>query len=181
MSRQGTTLLIFGASGDLTSRKLIPSLFSLFCKGRLPEDVAIVGTSRTQMTDDEWRERLQAGLPGEVVEEHWSNFAPRVHYVPADATDPAAFADLNAGLIRAAGGDQGNRLYYLATAPRFFAPIVENLGAAGMVDHGETWSRLVPTQLAGCQAPGQIRKLSGTGHLLVVWTQQSEAEVRQGF
>ena len=143
MSRHGTTLLIFGASGDLTSRKLIPSLFNLFCKGRLPEDLAIVGTSRTQMTDDEWRERLRAKLSGEVGAEDWANFALRVHYVPADATDPAAYAELNTRLTRAASGDRGNRLYYLATAPRFFTPIVENLGAAGMVNHWESWSRLV--------------------------------------
>ena len=85
---QATAIVIFGASGDLTSRKLIPALFSNLRKGRLPENTHIVGFSRTAYTDDEFRAKLLEGVrkyaPKMYDENAWADFSTRVHYQPGD-------------------------------------------------------------------------------------------------
>ena len=143
MNERPTTMVIFGASGDLTRRKLIPSLYSLHSKGRLPEDLRIVGAARTELDHDQFRERLYEKLPGPVDDESWAQLRPRISYIRVDATTPQDFDALRQQLEAEEEGREANRLYYLATAPRFFEPIATNLGAAGMVRSDETWSRIV--------------------------------------
>lgn len=141
-----TTFVIFGASGDLTRRKLIPALFNSFCKGRLPEQFNVVGFARRPWDDDQLRQILQEGMqelaPDTYNAEGWESFANKISYAKGDLSTLEDFQSLDDHLNDLEDGP-GNRLYYLATAPRFFVPIVENLGAANMVQQADGWRRVV--------------------------------------
>ncbi|MCP4420917.1 MAG: glucose-6-phosphate dehydrogenase [Chloroflexi bacterium] len=141
-----TTFIIFGASGDLTRRKLIPALFNSYCKGRLPAQFNIVGFARRPWTKMRLCEILLEGMqkfaPEAYDEDKWQTFASNVSYVRGDLSTPEDYQMLKQHLAGVEGG-AGNRLYYLATAPRFFAPIVENLGTAVMVIEENGWRRVV--------------------------------------
>ena len=144
------TLVIFGASGDLTVRKLVPSLFSLYRKKRLPDDLQVVGVSRTPFSDDAFRDKMAQGIRGQGgngwSEADWKAFAPRLHYVPSDAGKPGGLADLDKWLASAEGGKPSRRLYYLAVAPDLYPRISRNLGESGMAkeaDGGKAWRRLI--------------------------------------
>ena len=141
-----TTFIIFGASGDLTERKLIPALFNSYGKGRLPEKFNIVGFARRPWDDAELRQVLKDGMlelaPDSYNEAKWTPFAKNITYVQGDLSTPTDFEKLREHLEKIEGGP-GHRLYYLAVAPRFFVPIVESLGAAAMVDQSEGWRRVV--------------------------------------
>lgn len=129
------TIVIFGASGDLTQRKLIPALFNLYRKGRLQTEVNVVGVSRTEYTHEAFRAKLKDGLlefaPQLFDAESWDHFAIRLWYTVGDVSHPDSFGQLDATLRELEGGP-ADRLYYLATAPRFFPIIAEGLGAVGM-------------------------------------------------
>jgi glucose-6-phosphate 1-dehydrogenase len=148
MNKQNpVTIIIFGATGDLTRRKLIPGLFSLFCRELLPERFAVVGFSRTEWSDDEFREQMLAGMkelaPAMLDEAKWPNFAAHLHYLPGNATEAADYQSLEAFLADLEG-ETASRLYYLSTAPRFFEPIVTYLGQANMLtETAERWRRVV--------------------------------------
>jgi glucose-6-phosphate 1-dehydrogenase len=130
-------LVIFGASGDLTKRKLLPALFHLFQANLLPSQFAIVGVARRPLGDEFIRD-MRAGIVqfggAEVTDPRIDEFAKHIGYCALNFDDPASYAGLKAKLepIDAQQGANGNRLFYLATAPEFFAGIVENLGAQGM-------------------------------------------------
>ena len=131
-----TTIVIFGASGDLTRRKLVPALFSLCRKNRLPANTNIVGFAFTDWDTAEFHRQMQTGIDEFVQESFsatdWSVFADRLHYVSGGFTEAADYTALQMALNKIEG-EKANRLYYLATPPRFFADIVAQLGAAGMV------------------------------------------------
>src|SRR5581483_8485868 len=94
-------IVIFGASGDLTHRKLIPAIFDLFQAGLLSKHSAVMGFSRTQMTDDEFRNTARDGLEhyGSTVSEHaWEEFKSRLHYMSGQFDDPASYQALRARL-----------------------------------------------------------------------------------
>ncbi len=139
-------IIIFGASGDLTKRKLIPSLFELCEKGQMPEHWAVMGVSRTKMDDEAFRARLldfqREG--GGIDEDKWRDFLSRVHYLPADSTkadDAAAIRDQACQLSRQHQiGD--NLLLYLSLSPALYDATIENIGAAGMVTEGKAWCSL---------------------------------------
>ena len=143
-------MVIFGASGDLTARKLIPALYDLMEGRRLPAEFAVVGVSRTEMGHDEFRERLRASLkehhPGGITGDVWDSFCRSVFYLPGDSTETRTYHKLKGFLKRLDGekGTEGNRLFYLAASPALFPAIVEGLGEARM-NEGEDggWSRLV--------------------------------------
>lgn len=139
MSNHPTTIVIFGASGDLTHRKLIPALFNLSCKDKMPADYQIVGFSRSDFGSDDFRQRMRAGVDEFVkrpfTQADWDTFAARLHYVAGNLDDATDYANLQATLDTLEKGES-NRLYYLATPPRFFAAIIAQLGAAGMVAEG---------------------------------------------
>ncbi len=136
------TIVIFGASGDLTSRKLVPALYEVFQKGRLPEATRIVGFARTPQSDDSWREKLRgstAAFLGEALDAAvWQSLAASIHYLPGDIAKPEDFAALGRRLDELEGGAEATRIYYLATAPQLYEPAIAALGAAGLAaqDHG---------------------------------------------
>lgn len=130
------TLIIFGASGDLTQRKLIPALFNQFKKKRLPAGTRIVGYARRPYTSAEWRgillEAMQKFAARDLDAALWEQFAAQVHYHQGDLSTASDFVALEAALQLLEGGVPVPRLYYLATAPEYYGPICEHLGAAGM-------------------------------------------------
>ena len=144
-------MAIFGASGDLTKRKLIPALYNLKKDNLLPEEFAMVGVARSPLSDEEFRNKIAADLerysPGAVEPEIWGWLAERLHYLPGDAGEPETYQKLSARLeeISAQRQARGNYCFYLATAPRFFKPIVEQLGEAGLTREadGGPWRRVV--------------------------------------
>ncbi len=140
------TIIIFGATGDLTQRKLIPALFSSFRKDRLPP-FNIVGFARRDWTHDYFRDQLQSGVEEFAADSYtpdtWEIFKSRVWYFRGNLDNPVDFENLRGYLGNLESGPS-NRLYYLATAPNFFVPIIKNLGGAGMArepDHG--WRHIV--------------------------------------
>jgi glucose-6-phosphate 1-dehydrogenase len=143
-------MVIFGASGDLTSRKLVPALYDLAAQRRLPLEFAVVGISRTEMSHEDFRERLRKGLeeqrPGEVSDDVWESFAGGIFYMPGDSKQAETYNELKEFLkkLDSERGTQGNRAFYLSASPSLFPAIVERLGEAGM-NEGEDggWSRLV--------------------------------------
>lgn len=141
-----TTIVIFGASGDLTQRKLVPALFSLYCKGRLPASFRVVGFSTSARSDDGWRTAMRKGVDQfashRFTDDEWAAFSSWLFYRPGNFTDPADFDRLAQSLAELENGP-ADRLYYLATPPRFFADIVAGLGSAGLARETEGWRRVV--------------------------------------
>lgn len=140
------TIVIFGASGDLTWRKLIPSLFNNFKKGHLPRCPNIVGFSRTRYTDDAFCQHLLQGMhqfsPDTFDPDVWKKFTETLHYFPGDLTDEQSFVDLKANLEELEK-EPANRLYYLAISPQFYAIAVQQLGKVGMVDQSHAKRRVI--------------------------------------
>jgi glucose-6-phosphate 1-dehydrogenase len=132
-----TIIVIFGASGDLTKRKLLPALFHLEQVGLLPAEFAIVGVARRPL-GDEFAADMRSGILefGGVTEgePHLEEFVKKVHYYAMNFDDGAAYLSLKTELDRIAKENSigGNRLFYLATAPEYFTEIVENLGGHGL-------------------------------------------------
>jgi glucose-6-phosphate 1-dehydrogenase len=138
------TLVIFGASGDLTERKLLPAISQLALQGRLLDEFALVGVARTGMSDEEWASKCHAALPDSSALKGMRPTAFR--YVSGAYDDPETYRNLGEVLAESDRtlGTSGNRVFYLATPPRLFGVIASNLGAAGLnlgVDGGS--ARLV--------------------------------------
>jgi glucose-6-phosphate 1-dehydrogenase len=143
---RATTIVIFGASGDLTQRKLVPALYNLYRKGRLPEEVRIVGLARHPYTDEEFRSRLRDGViefsGGTFDRDTWSAFCPSLRYLPGDLEVPQDYQGMQTFLQEIEGGP-ADRLYYLATSPSYYATTIAHLGAVGMSQQGDGWRNLV--------------------------------------
>ena len=152
------TVVIFGAGGDLAKRKLFPALFHLQCDGLLHEDFALVGVARAPMSDDVFRQLVYQSArdaddpspAGEIDEEDWSRFAPRLSYVQGDLTDPITYAALGErlGAIESARPRSDGRLFYLSVPPSVYAECITHLarsGAAERVNQRGTrpWTRVV--------------------------------------
>ena len=141
------TIVIFGASGDLTSRKLIPALYVLFRKKRLPENTRIVGFSRTPFTHQAWRDKLAETtrqFSGKDFDpEVWSKFAQGIFYQAGDIDKPESFVALCATLEQIEEWQPCTRVYYLATSPQFYEEAVGQLGAAGLADESKGGVRRV--------------------------------------
>ncbi len=142
-----TTIVIFGASGDLTQRKLIPALYNLYRKERLPSNVRILGYARRPYSHDDFRERLREGV--EQFSQHsydaelWSSFAQHVYYIQGDLNEPTDFENLEATLHEMEGDGNANRLYYLAVAPGLYATVTSHMAAAQMVQESMGERRLI--------------------------------------
>ncbi|HEY1753866.1 MAG TPA: glucose-6-phosphate dehydrogenase [Bryobacteraceae bacterium] len=144
-------IVIFGASGDLTKRKLIPALYQLALDRKLPASFAIIGNSRTPLTDEAFRDKM-AGEVKEFLEsgdfnpEQWKNFAANLHYIAGDMNDPALYKTIAEKLATVG---QRNILYYLSTQPSYYSTVAAGLGAAGLgaLPPGQTssggWRRIV--------------------------------------
>ncbi|HEY8021972.1 MAG TPA: glucose-6-phosphate dehydrogenase, partial [Thermoanaerobaculia bacterium] len=133
-----SAMVIFGATGDLTKRKLFPALYNLRASGLLPDEFAVVGTGRQQISTDDFRRTLKDELhqfaTGKVEDDLLQWLIERVYYTPGDFADAAAYERLEKAIQQAEAerSTGGSRLYYLATPPSFFSTIVDRLGAAGM-------------------------------------------------
>ena len=129
-------LVIFGASGDLTSRLLIPDLYGLFMEGLLPERFSVLGVSRTPYTDDAFRSMLRdsAREKGErrFDGSEWDDFAAGIHYHSADLEDPGSYPALRERIrsLCAARGIPGNIIFYAAVAPKHYVSLVRRIGEA---------------------------------------------------
>ncbi len=125
-------LVIFGASGDLTARKILPALARLATRRALSPAVAVVGVARTEMSDDDFRKLAIDAVPGGGPA--WDSLVSRCRYVAGGYTDPGTFAALGRVLEELDGsvGTAGNRVYYLATVPGIFADIAMALGRHGL-------------------------------------------------
>ena len=150
------TLVIFGASGDLTSRKLVPALYHLFAKQRLPEGTKIVGFSRTRFSDDAWRDALAkstAQFSGQRFEQSvWDRFAKALYYQPGDIGQAGDFDALHKRLGELDGARGVTRVYYLATAPQFYEPAVGRMGDCGLADEVHGPRRIVIEKPFGSDA-----------------------------
>ncbi len=150
MAADPCVMVIFGASGDLTKRKLIPALYHLAKDGLLSDRFAVVGVSRSEMSHQQFREKLSREIesysPSEVDPKVWDWLVERLYYSPGDVQKDGAFDRLAAVLeeVNERHDAGGNYLYYLATAPRFFTPTVDQLGQAGLSDEaGDVWRRVI--------------------------------------
>ena len=167
------TFIIFGASGDLTSRKLIPALYQLRRKGRLPPQTRIVGFARTPFSHDEWRARLARSTAqfseGDFQADLWDDFARDVYYQPGDLEHPgdmqalAAFLDRLEGQEASGAGAAAARIYYLATAPQFYEPAIHCLGECGLADESRGVRRVVIEKPFGSDL-ASARKLNEAVH-----------------
>ena len=142
-------LVIFGANGDLTKRKLIPALYRLAYERRLPDGFAVLGNSRTEMSDDAFRDKMRQSVAeflhdGPFDEALWSDFAKGLYYVHGDIGDASLYARVGArlGEIDAARQTGANAVFYLSTSPRFYGPLVEQISGAGLAG-GAGWRRVV--------------------------------------
>jgi len=144
-------IVVFGATGDLTARKLMPALYNLARVRLLPGGLSIVGLARRDWSDEQFRAAMREAITRysrEPLEEAlWDSFARMLHYVSGDFDDLKAYLALHDRLARQdeAHGTSGNRLFYLATPPTAYASIAQHLGEAGLVRGGRTggWARLV--------------------------------------
>jgi glucose-6-phosphate 1-dehydrogenase len=139
-------LVIFGASGDLTKRKLFPALYSLAYRQLLPEKFAIVGVARTAGTEDEFRERMKAAVQefgrDDFRDDVWQELADGMHYIGGDGNEDAIFDRVAETLteLDRERGTAGNRVYYLAVPPDAFETIVQGVGKRRSA---EGWTRLI--------------------------------------
>ena len=149
-------MVIFGVSGDLTARKLMPSLFDLALDTPLPADFSIVGVSHRDWSDDDFQKTMHdavvAGARNEVTPQRWAEFARRLSYVRGEFQDPATYQRLGERLeqVDATRDTRGNRLFYLATSPEFYLPIIKQLSESGAgerqanyLEPAEGWHRIV--------------------------------------
>ncbi len=159
----GCALVIFGASGDLTKRKLLPALYALAHDGLLPDKFSVVGFARREKSHEAFREEMRAAVEQfsrfrPIKSETWDRLAQALYYVAASFDDPAGYERLRAllGDLDRQHRTGGNRVYYLATPPGAYGSIVARLGAAGLVSdawngphEGDTarkdqgWSRII--------------------------------------
>jgi len=153
-------LVLFGATGDLARRKIIPALYHLALNGALPPEFALVGFSRSAADDVTLRGRLREGLDEHsrsqpVDEEVWRRFAQRIHAVAGSVDDPEAYQRLAQKLksVASSDGTQGNLLFYFSTPPSVYPAILEQLGKASLLkpsrglspdaESSEPWSRVI--------------------------------------
>lgn len=141
------TIVIFGASGDLTSRKLVPALYRLFIKGRLPQGSRIVGVSRSHFEHQQWRDLLRESTAkftgSQFSAESWNAFSENIYYHPGDIKDAASFHALAALLEGIETEEDSGRLYYLSTMPQLYSEAIHQLGAAGMADDRHGFRRVI--------------------------------------
>jgi glucose-6-phosphate 1-dehydrogenase len=145
------TIVIFGASGDLTKRKLVPAIFRLAQEGLVPAEFAIIGVARQPLDDDAFRSQMREaikeyGEEGEFSDDVWESFAKGLFYRKCDFRDSASYQVLGQALeeIEKERGTLGNRLFYLATAPSNFGLIAAELGKAKMAKPAKgCWTRII--------------------------------------
>jgi glucose-6-phosphate 1-dehydrogenase len=143
-------MVIFGAAGDLTKRKLMPALYNLAASDLLPRDFAVVGVARPEMSSDTFRAKIGREIrdcaTAEIRPDVWEQLERRLYYLPGEFADPATYQRLQAVLaeVDREHGTQGNYFYYLATTPALFGQIVRQLGVAGLSrEDAGRWRRVI--------------------------------------
>jgi glucose-6-phosphate 1-dehydrogenase len=162
---EAATLVIFGGSGDLARRKLLPALYNLYLDHLLPAHTAVVGIGRTPISDDGYREIAREALTRfsrqPIDESRWNTFAKAVFFVSLDPRDASGFATLGARLdtIEHERGLSGNRIYYLAVPPSAFAPTIQNLARARFIgpEDRTPFARLIVEKPIGRDLTSAIR------------------------
>jgi glucose-6-phosphate 1-dehydrogenase len=143
-------VVIMGATGDLTARKLIPSLFHMYQNDRLPDSFTIIGCGRTQLNDEQFRNKLASDMESAAPADRpgWTKFSKLIYYQAVGYEDLETFNTLARKLKELDGQHhtRGNRLFYLALPPSMYAPVARMIGKSGMgieKANGNGWSRLV--------------------------------------
>lgn len=150
-SAEPCVVIIFGASGDLTKRKLVPALYRLTQQRLLPAEFAILGFARTKMSHDEFRDDMKDAIvtyseAKQVDEAVWESFAKGIFYIAGDINKPDSYREINKMLdkIDEERGTAGNRVFYLSTSPTLYAEAIQQLGAAGLAKpKGKGWTRII--------------------------------------
>ncbi|MEM8834978.1 MAG: glucose-6-phosphate dehydrogenase [Planctomycetota bacterium] len=160
-------IVIFGASGDLTKRKLVPALFDMFRQGRLPEHFFVVGVARSDMSDESFRERMVNSCKEHAGDDHdaWQSFSQRLHYFRGNASEADIYPGLTKRLNELGRHHNVTRsevqnhqhpemasgrvaepsvLFYLSVSPNLYGPIVQALGESGMLEEAKRWGGLDP-------------------------------------
>jgi glucose-6-phosphate 1-dehydrogenase len=142
-------MVIFGATGDLTKRKLFPALHNLAKSNLLSREFAIVCTGRTEMTTEAFREQISQDIKkfatSDVTDELWNWFKERIYYIAGDVKSPDFYKNMKELLAQVDQnhGTRGNYFYYLAIAPQFFGEVVRQLAAAGLTNEENHWRRVI--------------------------------------
>jgi len=151
-------MVIFGASGDLTKRLLMPALYNLARARRLSENFAVIGVDRSEWSEDDFRAHLAEGVRSFVSDtggagpateafdpDTWDFIASRMTHIDGDATNPGLYGSLKKGLaeVEKEYGTGGNVIFYLAVAPALFGPVVERLAEAGLTREEKGWRRVI--------------------------------------
>jgi glucose-6-phosphate 1-dehydrogenase len=152
---ESCTMVVFGASGDLTKRKLVPALFNLQQEGLLPDQFNVIGFGRREMSSDEFRQKAKVEyrefLTEKVIDpEKWEQFIAKWQYVSGNFDDPEAYKKIQAKLEGKSGSPDGvqsaatNCIFYLATPPKFFSIVVQNLAALKLTEERDgQWKRVI--------------------------------------
>jgi glucose-6-phosphate 1-dehydrogenase len=153
-------MVIFGANGDLTKRKLMPALYRLAYERRIPPTFVMIGNSRTDMSDDAFRAKMREATSkfledGPFDNEVWDNFARGLFYVSGDLLDRALYERLGAklGEVEQKHQTSGNALFYLSTQPSYYSPVVTRLGAESLHHNHGGWRRIIIEKPFGRDLP----------------------------
>ncbi len=169
------TIVIFGASGDLTARKLLPALFRLWQGGFLSHKAPIVGVARREKSDAEFRNEMFAainrdGRSGAISPAEWEPFARQLFYRTVDLSQSSEYPRLAGDLaeLERSAGSSGQRLFYMATMPDLFVPVVESIASAGMVPAPDDpkWLRMVFEKPFGHDLDSALKLSQRLGQLL---------------
>ncbi len=146
---QPTIITIFGGSGDLTNRKLVPALYNLYLDNQIPEKFAIIGLGRTEYTDNQFRNYLREGLDdfsrrGKTRKEDWDSFKDKIHYLISDVFDDKSYQDISAKIkgIEKEWGERAISVFYFAISPTLIEPVATKLGKNHLCDD-KSHSRIV--------------------------------------
>lgn len=150
MSDRPVSIIVLGASGDLARKKIFPALFALYCQNHLPERFHVVGFARTEMSLEEFRNKITENLtcrysPGESCGRRMEEFLARCEYYSGEYDSPESFANLGGRLSEIESGEPSNRLYYMAIPPFLFLGVSRALKEAGLIypSGADPWSRAV--------------------------------------
>ena len=141
-----TAMVVFGGSGDLAHRKIVPALYNLELHRLLPQNFAFVGSSRSEFSDEEYRADMRKAVEEfsrtqPIQHQVWESFASRLHYIPGSTSDPGTYGRIGDLLDRfdREHGTDGNRLFYLSLIPKLFPDTIRGIGKAGLGGRG--WDR----------------------------------------
>src|SRR4051795_1271991 len=156
-------IVIFGASGDLSKRKLLPSLYRLFFERRISANFAVIGSSRTPMSDDQFRDRMKESVSkfledAPFDEDVWKSFAQCLFYVPGDLGNPKSYDDIRDKLDTVESSHQtaGNVIFYLSTQPSYYAEAIKALGEHKLtVANG--WRRVIIEKPLGHELSSAVK------------------------